>query len=300
MKKIILIVLCCLVLLAVSIGVIIGIDLNKVAPIVTKFEKEKAEEIAALKEKMPGYIFDADNRAGYVEYLFMIHPGSSMTPERFVKKYDLKKDFPKAEVDAGHGVVTLKFKRNDYTKAVHNALTKIAKKASSVQLGSPTVYPGSRIKYMPDISLHAENPTKLEYKEPDKDNALSMLDTADDGILDVNRIITTKADFDAYVDLFATSYRFEDDPEALQSIKDQYSEDFFESNALLVTRQIVRSDLGYGLDVNSVYISDNKLYVVIRTTHSEGPAPQALLQKTFYLTVSKDAIKDATELITLD
>lgn len=300
MKKLISIVLCCLVLLTVSVCVIIDFDSKKIAPIVTEFEKARAKQIASLKEKNPGYIFDADNRAGYVEYLFMFYPGSSMTPEKFIKKYDLKKDFPKAEVKAGYSVVTLKFKRNDYTKAVHNALDKLAKKASSVQIGSPTVYPGSRIKYMPDISLHAENPTKLEYKEPDNDNALSMLDTADDGILDVNRIITTKADFDAYVDLFATSYRFEDDPEALQSIKDQYGEEFFENNALLVTRQILRSDLGYGLDVNSVYLSDNKLYVVIRTTHSEGPAPQALLQKTFYLTVSKDAINNATELITLD
>lgn len=300
MKKIILIVLCCLVLVGILAGVIIGVIINQVAPIVTKFEKEKAEEIAALKEKMPGYIFDADNRAGYVEYLFMLYSGSSMTPEKFIEKYDLKKDFPKAEVKAGYSVVTLKFKRNDYTKAVHDALDKLAKKASSVQLGSPTVYPGSRIKYMPDISFHAENPTKLEYKEPDKDNALSMLDTTDDGILGIDRIITTKADYDAYIDLFATSYRFEDDPEALESIKDQYGEEFFESNTLLVTKQIVRSDLGYGLDIDNVYLSDNKIYVVVCTAHPQGSSAAALLQETFYLTVSKDAIKNATELITLD
>ncbi len=303
MKKKVLIVLCCIALLVVSVGTIVGISLNKVASPITKFEKKRAEEIAAFKEKKPGYIVDADNRAGYVQVIFMIYPGSSMTPKIFAKKYALRTLFPKAEIEVSeYSIVTLNFKRNDYTKAAHYILTTIAEKATSVYPIHPRVYADSSIKYKPDISLHAENPTMLEYtvKVAQNFGGSDMPSLTDNNITDVNRILTTKADYDAYVDLMAASKDYGVSPEWIQNTKDKYSEDFFETNALLVTKEITRSDLGYGLFVDNVYLSDNNIYVVIRTYNSEGMAPQALLEKTFYLEVSKDAIKGATELITLD
>ena len=302
-QKIVLIVISCIVVLATIAGVIFGIVMNQPASVVTKFEEKRAKEIASFKEKKPEYIVDADNRAGYVQVIFMIYPGSSMTPEKFAKKYDLKTLFPKAEIKVSeYNIVTLNFKRNDYTRATHLMLTKISEKATSVYPIHPHVYAGSSIKYKPDISQHAENPTELEYTNANenKEISLSVLDTSEEEILDVDRILATKADFDAYVDLFATSYMFEGFPEALQSIKDQYGEDFFESNALLVTKQITRAHRNDGLVVDNVYLSDNKIYVVIRSTQAEGILLPALLKRTFYLTVSKDAIKGATELITLD
>ncbi len=301
MKKKVLIVLCCVALLVLSVGTIVGIVMNQVAPVVTKFEKKKAEEIAVLKEKMPGYVFDADNRAGSVKYLFLLRNTAEGKAEKFVKQHHLKLRFPDAKIKTGYGVITLEFKKDDYTKAVHYALTKLSKK-SSVLSASASVYSASSIKYKPDISLYAENPIKLEYKNDDEshDISLSVLDANEEGILDIDRILATKADFDAYVDLFAAE--FEGYPEAFQMVKDQYSEEFFETNALLITKQITRGNLGYGLTVDNVYLSDNKIYVVIRTSRppSESYVLPALLEKTFYLTINKDAIKGATELITLD
>ncbi|MBQ8164183.1 MAG: hypothetical protein IJZ93_07470, partial [Clostridia bacterium] len=94
-KKIVLIVISCIVVLATIAGVIFGIVMNQVAPIIAEFEEKRAEEIASFKEKKPGYIVEADNRAGYVKYLFAFHWGNEpyTTPQNFVKKYDLKKKY---------------------------------------------------------------------------------------------------------------------------------------------------------------------------------------------------------------
>ena len=304
-KKIVLIVISCIVALATIAGVIFAVVMNQVAPVVTEFEKKKAAEIAELKEKMPGYIFDADNRAGSVTYLFLLRNTGEGKAENFVKQHNLKRRFPDAKIKTGYGVVTLEFERDDYTHAVHNALNMLSKK-SSVEIGSASVYSASYIKYKPDISLYAENPIKLEFENlgDDENNILPKLNTSNDENLDVNRIITTKADYDAYVDLLVPSHPSEPSPEILEifeGIKDQYSEDFFETNALLVTKQIGHGGR-YGLSVDNVYLSDNKIYVVIRTSRipSEYAVPGIFEEKTFYITVSKDAIKGATELITLD
>ena len=295
-KKIVLIVISCIVVLATIAGVIFGIVMNQPASVVTKFEEKRAKEIASLKEKKPGYIISTNNRADYVKYCLMLYNTSDTAAENFVKKHGLKKKFPKAEIEAGYGLVTLKFKRDDYTKSVHNALTKFAKDSSSVQLGNATVYPDSRIWYKPDISLHAKNPTTLEF-EFLKTYSLSSVDNE---VVSVDRILATKADYDAYVELVAAADQIGVSLEAIQSEKDKYGEDFFESNALLVTRKITRGDGGYGLSIDNVYLSDNNIYVVIRTSNSEGNAPQMVQGKTFYIAVSKEAIKGATELITLD
>ncbi len=301
-KKVVLIVTSCIVVLATIAGVIFGIVMNQVAPIVTKFEKKKAAEIAELKEKMPGYVFDADNRAGSVTYLFLLRNTGEGKAENFVKQHNLKRRFPDAKIKTGYGVVTLEFERDDYTNAVHNALNKLSKK-SSVEIGSASVYSASYIKYKPDISQHAKNPTKLEFSVPDEnaENLLDHLSKSTINTVDGNRILTTKEDYDAYVDLFPEEHISGEIHEFYQITKDLYDEDFFETNALLVTKQIGHGGR-YGLSVDNVYLSDNKIYVVIRTSRipSEYAVPGIFEEKTFYITVSKDAIKGAAELITLD
>ena len=302
MKKKVLIILCSIALIVITACVISGIVLSQPASVVTKFEKERAKEIALFKEKMPGYIFEADNRAGNVEVIFMFHPGSSMTPQKFAKKYHLKTLFPKAEIKVS-SIVTLNFKRNDYTKAAHFLLTTIAEKATSVYPIHPHVYAGSSIKYKPDISQYAENPTELKHTVLDKNAILPKIIAYDNELLNVDRILSTKDDYDAYIDMMVASRKVEEPPEVLEifeGIKDQYSEEFFETNALLVTKQITGRT-----SVDNVYLSeDNKIYVVIHTsdmgkTSGYMTIPESS-EKLFCLTVSKDAIAGATELITLD
>ncbi|MBO5040019.1 MAG: hypothetical protein J6D09_02860 [Clostridia bacterium] len=303
-KKIVLIVISCIVVLATIAGVIFGIVMNQVAPIVTKFEKKKAAEIAELKEKMPGYVFDADNRAGSVTYLFLLRNTGEGKAENFVKQHNLKRRFPDAKIKTGYGVVTLAFERDDYTNAVHNALNKLSKK-SSVEIGSASVYSASYIKYKPDISQHSKNPTELEYTVLDE-NALRKYVLYDDEFINVDRIFLTKEDYDTYIDMLIASCKSEEPTELLETLKnnmkDKYKEDFFETNALLATKEITRGSGRYRTTVDNVYISDNKIYVVIRTScaPSEYPSDLMVRDATFYLAVSKDAIKGATELITLD
>ncbi len=303
MKKKVLIVLCCVALIVITACVIVGIVLSQPAPVVTKFEKERAKEIASFKEKKPGYIIDADNRAGHVEIIFMIRPGSSMTPDKFAKKYNLKTLFPKAEIKVSeYSTITLNFKRNDYTRATHLILTKLSEEAASVYTIHPHVYAGSSIKYKPDISQHAKNPTELEYTVLDE-NALRKYILYDDEFINVDRILLTKEDYDTYIDMLIASRKSEEPPEVLEtlnnSMKDKYNEEFFETNALLVTKQITG-----GASVDNVYLSeDNKIYVVIRSSEMGNGGYMTipeLSENTFHIAVSKDAIKDATELITLD
>ncbi len=302
-KKIVLIVISCIVVLATIAGVIFGIVMNQPASVVTKFEEKRAKEIASFKEKKPGYIFDADNRAGDVQVIFMMFPGTSMTPQKFANKYHLKTLFHKAEIKVRDSIVTLNFKRNDYTRATHLILTKISEKATSVYPIHPHVYAGSSIKYKPDISLHAENPTELEHTVLDE-NALPKYIVYDDEFINVDRILLTKEDYDTYIDILIASQKSEEPPELLEtlkiSFKDKYNEEFFETNALLVTKQLTGNT-----SVDNVYLSeDNKIYVVIRTsgmgkTGGYMTIPE-LSENTFHIAVSKDAIKGATELITLD
>lgn len=301
-KKIVLIVISCIVVLATIAGVIFGIVMNQPASVVTKYEKERAKEIALLKKEKPGFLISTNNRADRVEYLLLLRNTTDGNAEKFVKKYNLKKRFPKAEIEAGYGVVTLEFKRNDYTKAVHDALTNLTKK-SSVQIGSPHIYPASGIWFKPDISLYAENPTKLEFERQDryKDSWMALLrDEEGEGKFEVGRIITSKPAYDAYVDSFANCDFFKELPEELETIKAQYSGEFFLTNALLVTKKLTTGKPGYSSGVNSVYLSDNKIYVVISRAKSEGLTIGVPPKNLFYITVNKDMIKGATELITLD
>lgn len=301
-KKILLIVLCCVVVLATIAGVIFAVVMSQVAPVVTKFEEKRAKEIASFKEKKPGYIFDADNRAGSVTYLFLLRNTGEGKAENFVKQHNLKRRFPDAKIKTGYGVVTLEFERDDYTHAVHNALNMLSKK-SSVEIGSASVYSASYIKYKPDISLHAKNPTKLEHTVLDE-NALPTYILYDDEFINVNRILSTKEDYDNYVELLIASRKAEEHPEFLKELenflKDKYTEEFFETSALLVTKRIIGST-----SVDNVYLSeDNKVYVVIRTssmgkTSGYMTIPE-LSENTIHIAVSKDAINGATELITLD
>ena len=305
MKKKTITVLCCIALVLVLAGIVVGIVFSQPASIIAEYEKDRAKKIDLFKESMPGYIVEADNRAGGVQFTFLFHSYNNKTiSKNFVKKYNLKLLFPKAEIKiSDSGVVRLNFKKDDYTKAAHLILTKISESESKIYKGYHTVIADtSTIKYKPDISLHAEDPIKLEYTVNVAQNygSSDMPTSNDSNITDVNRILTTKAEYDAYIDLFAAEYDFEGYPQHLQATKDKYNEEFFETNALLVTKEITRGDGGYGLTVDNVYLSDNKIYVVIRTSHSEGIAPQMLIRKTFYIAVSKDAIKGATELITLE
>ena len=303
-KKIVLIVISCIVVLATIAGVIFGIVFSQPAPIIAEYEKDRAKEIASLKEKKPGYIFDADNRAGKVQVIFMIRPGSSMTPKKFANKYHLKTLFPKAEIKVSeYSIITLNFKRNDYTRATHLILKHLSEKAKSVYTIHPHVYAASSIKYKPDISLHAKNPTKLEYTVLDE-NALPKYVLYDDEFINVDRILLTKEDYDNYVELLIASQKSEEPPELLEtlknSFKDKYTEEFFETSALLVTKEMNGS-----VSVDNVYLSkDNKVYVVIRTSDMGRTSgymfPAMISESTFHIAVSKDAINGATELITLD
>ena len=76
MKKKILIVLCCLALLAISAGAIFGFVLKKdapppepLAPIIAEFEEKRAEEIASFKEKNPAIL----SRRIIVQAVFSLH-----------------------------------------------------------------------------------------------------------------------------------------------------------------------------------------------------------------------------------
>ena len=51
----------------------------------------------------------------------------------------------------------------------------------------------------------------------------------------------------------------------INSKRELYDELFFEENALIISKEVVRSSGSIKLSVDNVYKSDNKIYIVIRT-----------------------------------
>ena len=87
--------------------------------------------------------------------------------------------------------------------------------------------------------------------------------------------------------------------EMIEEQKDLYDEEFFENNALILTDTITRGSGSIGLTVNNVYISNNKIYVVIKT-NVPTIGTDDMQDKSFTIKIAKADIENVTEVITLE
>jgi hypothetical protein len=91
---------------------------------------------------------------------------------------------------------------------------------------------------------------------------------------------------------------FEPVRENINSKRDLYDETFFEENALIISSLITRGSGSIKLTLDNLYISKDKVYIVIRTDEPEmGTAD--IKEATFSFIVKQSDILNVNEVITL-
>ena len=143
--------------------------------------------------------------------------------------------------------------------------------------------------YMPNIDYYSDDKEELEYKVE-----MNLFNTSDKSF-----IIKSKEEYDAYLDYLLEKAEYEYLKNNINSKRDLYDDSFFEENALIISKEIVRGSGSIKLTLDNLYITDNKVYIVIRTDEPiEGTCDMQYV--TFTLAVKKNDVINVTEVITLD
>ena len=112
-------------------------------------------------------------------------------------------------------------------------------------------------------------------------------------------IIKSKDEYDAHLDELLKTTEYDYEKERINDARDLYDETFFEESALIITRMITRGSGSIKLTVNNLYISGNKVYVVIRTDKPSMGTDD--MQYAFFgFAVDKNEVANIDEVITLD
>ena len=81
--------------------------------------------------------------------------------------------------------------------------------------------------------------------------------------------------------------------------RDLYDETFFEENALIVSSLITRGSGSIRLTLDNLYISDDKVYIVVRTDEP-GMGTADIKEVTFSFVVKQSDVANVNEVITLE
>ena len=143
---------------------------------------------------------------------------------------------------------------------------------------------------MPNISYYCDNASKLEYNEI---NSLLNLENSRDFI------IKSKEEYDAYIDDLLEINEYDYLTEIIHNQRNLYDDAFFSDNAIIITKVLVRGSGSISLTIDNVYLSDGKIYVVVKTNvPSIGDA--VMQYKNFALIVKKSEVLNINEVITLE
>ena len=226
-----------------------------IAQIVLNYEQDLRDELDKLHAEHP-------------EFNYYYHPvddvycyfvlDSEASPDAIVEKYDMKNLFASANISALNSLkmVGVTFDRDEFTEEMHQKIKQISENEELIESLSIDMYSDWHQSYMPKIEYYTDNESVLEYE-----SAPYVL--AFENARDI--IIKSKAEYDAYLDELLETVESDYQKEIINSAKDIYDESFFEENALILTRMVVRGSGSIQLTVNNLYVSENKVYVVIRT-----------------------------------
>ena len=276
-------------------GYAFPLDLNSIAKIVLDYEQALREEIDKLHAEHPenDYYY---NPVDEVHCYFVLDSESSA--DAIVEKYDMGNLFVNADVSALNAIkmVRVIFDRNEFTEEMHRKIKQISEDEALVEnlyVEMERVYYQS---YMPKIEYYTDCETVLKY-EP-APYAVSTENSKD-------IIIKTKSEYDEYLDELIKSWEALDylmanyQIEIINNARDKYDESFFEENALILTRMVTRGSGSIKLTVNNLYISENKVYVVIRTD-IPSIGTDDMLYAFFAFVVDKDDVVQVNEIVTLE
>ncbi len=230
-------------------------NLSDIAKILLDYEQALRDEIDKLHAEHPEYIYyyhPVDK-----VYCTLILDGEASADD-IVEKYDIKNLFASANVSAWNAIkkVSVIFDRNEFTEGVYRKIKQISEDEALVESLFVDMYREWSKSYMPRIEYYTDDASILEYKHAPY--AVGFENSRD-------IIIKSKTEYDAYLDELLETAEYDYVKERIAAAKDRYDESFFEENALVFTRMVVRSSGSIKLTVNNLYISDNKVYVIIRT-----------------------------------
>lgn len=262
---------------------------NEVAQIVLDYEQSLRDEIDRLHEEKPEYIF----------YFYPIYDvgcifvlDSNTSADYIIEKYDLKNLFSCADVRALNTLhmVLIEFERNELTEGMYQKIKQISEDETLIEDFFVEMYRTWETNYMPKIEYYTNDVSELSYTTTR--NLANVLDGKD-------IIFKSKEEYDSYLDNLLALAESDSKKESINRAKDYYDEAFFEENALIFTKLIVRSSISTKLTVNNLYVSNDKVYVVVRT--DKPFAGYAAVQyATFGFIVNQDDIVGVDEVITLE
>ena len=263
---------------------------SDVAKIIIEAESSILERIEKLREKYPQNNYYA-NPVNEVHCLFFIQYTSESNPEEIVKKHKLYETFPNAEIkisDVGKSF-TIRFKRDDFTEDIHNKIKKLAKSEPLVNTFYVTTERYYDYIMLPKIEYYEENAVTLNYEETD-----SLLNRLDRGF-----IIKSKTEYDEYINLLLQSEDSKYIKEIIERQKDLYDDSFFADNALIITKMIVRGSGSTKLNVDNIYLANDKVYVVVQT-EEPNMGTCDVKYATFTVKVKQSDVINVDEVVTLE
>ena len=222
-----------------------------------------------------------------VNYYIYFNSADSMSV--FLENYDLKLMFPNATV--GKNYIIMYFDRNDFKESVYRNLEKIIKDNESL-IEKYKLYKYSDYSdiYMPKIDYYV-----TDYYAIDSQFISDIRDlTYKESVL-----LKSKEEYDMYLNDLLEYDNQSNMYYKIEDIVNLYDDAFFEENALIITDTIGNANYNPYYEIGNVYISNNKLYVVIKTFDPNVDLTM-VSERLLIIKVKKDDIKNVKEVITLD
>ena len=257
------------------------------AQILVDYEIELKEQTDALREKYPHRIYYFHPIA-HISCIYFLQ--GSTTADAIVQKYDMENVFSNAEVSAYNKTKTIiiSFDRDDFTEATYQKLEKIKDDESAITSLWVDMIRSIDKHFMPKIDYYTDHAVPLEYE------VLSSTYQLHDG---EDMIIKSKAEYDAYLDNLLKNAKYDSTIEKIAQLRELYNEAFFEESALILTKATSGSGTE-GFRVDNLYVSDNKVYVVIET---EIPSVNTddVVWRHFTIQVPQSEVADVDEAISV-
>ena len=261
---------------------------TKIAKIVLDYEQNKKDFIEEIKNVNPEYSCYF-NPVDEVTCTYVFEDSDSIN--EVIKKYDLHNVFVGASISnlSSIKMLMIVFERELFSETVYQKICQIKDEEPSIKDFFITMEQFYINSYMPNIDYYTDDKEELEYKVE-----MNLFNTSDKSF-----IIKSKEEYDAYLDYLLEKAEYEYLKNNINSKRDLYDDSFFEENALIISKEIVRGSGSIKLTLDNLYITDNKVYIVIRTDEPiEGTCDMQFA--TFTFVVKKNDVINVTEVITLD
>ena len=272
---------------------------NQIAQEVHDYEQKLKEEVDKKSELNPQYIY---NYAKVERVCCTYELKDDTDSKKIINKYNMVKKFSCGEVsDLGSiNMIMIIFDREDFTPAIARKIKNIKNMESQIinlMIEFDTDFSSQQF---PNINYYAKEAISITYNDiiEQRHGSWPFEERVVEG-----HIIKTKEEYDNYLNnLLELEYRytyFDITIEAIEYQRDLYDEEFFEENALILTRLMVRGSGSIRLKIMGLYVDDSKVYVVVESTNPEiGTCDN---QYTFFaLQVKKSDVINVTEVITLE